>query len=78
MRAYRSFSLAAKVSGRRGCAQGRGLRPAIGARFIGADDTSYEPLVALTGQWDFHRPQVAALDGSLVSGGRGPAGGAAG
>ena len=42
--------------------------PEIARRYIGADGTSYEPLVALIGQWDFKRPEVAALDGALVSG----------
>jgi hypothetical protein len=41
--------------------------PEIARRFIGSDGTAYEPMVALTGQWDFERPQVAALDGALVS-----------
>ncbi len=42
--------------------------PEIAYRFTGTDGTRYEPLVALTGQWDFERPEVAALDGTLVSG----------
>lgn len=42
--------------------------PEIARRFIGADGTIYAPLAALIGEWDFDRPEVAAIDGSPVSG----------
>jgi outer membrane autotransporter protein len=41
--------------------------PEIARRFTGADGTSYEPLAALVGQWDFDRPEVASLAGLPVS-----------
>ena len=41
--------------------------PEIARRFIGADGSTYEPLVALIGQWDFVRPEVAAIDGLPVA-----------
>ncbi len=41
--------------------------PEIARRYIGDDGTSYEPLAALIGQWDFDRPEVAAFDGTPIS-----------
>ena len=41
--------------------------PEIARRYIGADGTTYEPLAALIGQWDFDRPDVASFNGLPVS-----------
>lgn len=42
--------------------------PEIARRFIGADGTTYEPLVSLTGQWDFDQPELNSIAGLPVSG----------
>ena len=47
-------------------------------RFIGADGSIYEPLVALIGKWDFVRPEVAAFDGLPVAADAFPCPGASG
>ena len=41
--------------------------PEIARRYFGADGTAYEPLLALTGEWDFDRPDVASINGLPVS-----------
>ncbi len=42
--------------------------PEIARRFVAADGSIYEPLLALTGNWDFERPNVASIAGQPVSG----------
>jgi Autotransporter beta-domain len=42
--------------------------PEIARRFVAADGSIYEPLIALTGNWDFERPNVASIAGQPVSG----------
>ncbi|MGA7972355.1 MAG: autotransporter domain-containing protein [Pseudolabrys sp.] len=41
--------------------------PEIARRFVDADGTYYEPMAALTGQWDFDRPELASLTGTTIS-----------
>jgi len=41
--------------------------PEIARLYIGTDGTTYEPLAALIGEWDFDRPEVSAINGTPVS-----------